>query len=358
MSIYTSDSDSDNVEPTEDELMGIDSEEEETFTCWACGDTYPLDEAILPEDSHREFCRDCLEECDECGETFRYLSDHLENYCDSCQGYICAHVSMYWCDTCEEYSCENCGQHESCGSDEGIERWDYKPSPVFKGQGTIFTGFELEVSGSDSDIVPAVQQFDTASVLYMKRDGSHGVDVEIVSHPMTLDYARQYDFGRLLAALARNGVDPNPDNCGLHIHVNRTAFTSTRHRMAWLMLLMRNEDNLVNLARRYSDEYAPFKRIAPKAMVRKARDTADRNDSRYHAVNCTNRHTYELRFIGSTLDSDEFYAALELVNASVEYARGLSANAVATGALSWDNFRQYVTASGYAALARQMSVTA
>lgn len=71
-------------------------------------------------------------------------------------------------------------------------------------------------------------------------------------------------------------------------------------------------------------------------------------DNRYVAVNCNNAHTFELRFFASTLDKQEFYAALEFADASVRYTRAITIQDVLRGkALTWRHFTAWVRRRNY-----------
>src|SRR6185503_17125702 len=118
------------------------------------------------------------------------------------------------------------------------------------------------------------------------------------------------------------------------------------HQMIWLMFIERNADNLsgdTKLARRNSHHYGPFKKSNLEELRAKANGYGYYNESRYTAINCQNDNTYELRFFKSTVDTEEFYAALEFADASVEFTRNIDAKAVLRGrALEWRNFVAWI----------------
>jgi hypothetical protein len=191
----------------------------------------------------------------------------------------------------------------------------------------------------------------------MKQDGSIS-GVEIVTHPMTLVWARQYPFAELLCSLrgAGCGVD---DEYGLHIHVSRNAFQrdgkqSAAHQMMWLLFMYRNVAGLETLARRTSSRWASFKKPVSGELARKARSI--HNDDRYVAVNCNNKKTFELRFFKATLDEREFYAALEFADASVRYTRAITIQDVLRGkAITWRHFTAWVKRHNYQYLLAEIS---
>ena len=307
---------------------------------------------------------DC-QECSQCG----WVGDgDYMSYCE-CN-------DDYWCDDCGHCSrcCYDCSYHE----DRPVKSWDYRPDFMPKGNpGEPMFGVELEVGGYEDYIVPVVQDIDPyEDHLYMKEDGSIS-GVEIVTHPMTLEFARTYPFGQMLRGLrdARCNVDRG---YGLHVHVDRKAFDtkprpkthahnrleprqrqqSQMHQMMWLLFLSRNTEGLVKLARRESSRWAPFTKPVAGELKRKAQGMPYR-ESRYQAVNCTNRHTFELRFFQATLDEQEFMAAIEFADASVRYARQVTSKDVLrpTGqkALTWHHFTQWVLAHDYPQLTAELT---
>lgn len=278
--------------------------------------------------------------------------------CDSCGEEVDRDYDHY-CENCGEWRCGDCGPCRDCeDSDDGdrdsrVHVWDYRPSP-FRPKGeypaNALLGVELEVGGSESGIADVVDCFDDVEDhLYMKQDGSiYGV--EIVAHPMTLDWARQYPFGELLCDLRRAGCSVD-DGYGLHIHVSRNAFRrndkqSAAHQMMWLLFMYRNVDSLERLARRTSTRWASFKKPVPGELARKAKSI--QSDDRYVAVNCNNAKTFELRFFASTLCEREFFAALEFADASVRYTQAISIQAVVHGdAITWPHFTEWVQRNDY-----------
>lgn len=262
------------------------------------------------------------------------------------------------------WRCDDCGSVYSGDSDDGddydddgrnfgtgrIYSYDYRPSS-FRPKGDYpsapLMGVELEVGGNGRDISSMVANHDPSeNHLYCKYDGS--IDgVEIVTHPMTLDWARGYDFEGLLRNLRSVGATAG-DGYGLHVHVSRNAFRragkhSSSHQMSWLMFMYRNSAELELLARRRASRWASFRKPAKGELKEKAIQHQGTHHDRYVAVNCQNDKTYELRFFQSTVDATEFNAAMEFADASVEYTRGLDTSKVLrSNALAWSRFEDYV----------------
>src|SRR5690606_4121417 len=93
-------------------------------------------------------------------------------------------------------------------------------------------------------------------IAYIKEEASTG-SIEIVTHPMSLDWAMQNFPWEVLSELKALGS--GTDDAGLHIHVNRNGFDSVIHTYWWLRLVYDNEREVSRLARRVSDMWAAFR---------------------------------------------------------------------------------------------------
>lgn len=360
---------------TFDDLEGPEDEDlsEDQTACAYCGDLVDESDLITPSDptfrdrygrtlsADNRGCSECLHECEDCNDHFRYLSDHRDRYCDGCNTYVCGEAYMRYCDECDYARCENCGDCD-CYQGQAIRDYSWRPAAFnMKGDRShVMMGIELEVTGSQQTIVECVQNHDDSEDhLYMKHDGS--VDgVEIVTHPGTLEWNRnEFDWAGLLEEMADGGCSIYNEENGLHIHVSRESFsqgngrTGARHQMTWLMFLYRNAEDLQLLARRDGGRWAAFNAPEQGELKRKAMARRGDRSDRYVAVNCQNRDTYEMRFFASTLNPVEFFAAIEFADASVEYTRQLRAADVLRGnGMSWSAFIDWADAQGdrYSAL--------
>lgn len=288
--------------------------------------------------------------CEDCGFQF-----------DADDGTCCEACNSWYCDGCRCTCCDD--DEDDDGRDSRVYPWDYRPA-VFRPQGDYpaeaLLGVELEVGGSQYRIADVVEHIDEFwDHLYMKQDGSIE-GVEIVTHPMTLRWARTYPFGDLLRDLRRNADCWLNDEYGMHIHVSRNAFQrdgnqSASHQMVWLLFMYRNVVELETLARRRSEQWAAFRQPAPGELARKAKDDIC-GDTRYVAVNCNNAKTFELRFFRATLNEQEFWAAIEFADASVRYTREITMRDVLRGkALTWRHFTAWVKKHNYRHLAAELA---
>lgn len=309
--------------------------------------------------------------CDACYEVFDYA--HEGEHTD-CGDYRCGDCSPCTCCSCDGCSCGDC---DYGNRNEHVREWNWRPyrfNPKGNYPTEVLLGVELEVNGTYDQITDAVHEVDSSEYhLYLKEDGSI-VGAEIVTHPMTLQWARDYDpnstgnaFDDVLRGLRLRGCSVD-EEYGLHVHVSRAAFQpgpkqarSAIHQLTWLLFNYRNADMLERLARRTNRQYASFRKgVSDGELVEKAKAHGAYDSERYTAINCNNEKTYELRFFGATLNTEEFWAALEYADASVEYTRHIkSADVLRDGALSWDRFADWVIAgSVYPNLAAQIEVLA
>ena len=294
--------------------------------------------------------------------------EDFEAYCDEC----CEGTNYYYgCQDCDQVFCEDCWCNLNSGdyycgrclreNDDahdapcrGVHGYNYTPDFCPKGDTShTMMGVELEVGDENGrNVVNAVQAIDAdEDHLYMKEDGSIQ-GVEIVTHPMTLEWAREYRFDEMLRGLRNNGCwtdDHEQYEYGLHIHVGRDSFrrsknrSSQMHGMAWLMFIHRNADQLKKLSRRGAvSKYAKFDKPQRGELKNRAAGPTPDLDRRV-AVNTNNRDTVELRFFHSTLDEQEFWASLEFAEASLQYTAGISSSAALRGgALAvWDRFTDW-----------------
>jgi hypothetical protein len=211
----------------------------------------------------------------------RYHASNYATVCPSCRDFT-ADFSSTACgrDSCstyqpddEEYaeyprctdSCCNPVSRPSAYGSNPIHDYYYRPTPVFHGDGPTFMGFELEMeTGPDREQSTGralLDVFDTNTstrdLAYLKHDGSISYGFEMVTHPMSYNWAiDNFPFDVLDVAKGRRARAA--DNCGLHIHVNRNGFSSPTHTYRWLKFIYRNEPGVTAIARRRGSHWAGF----------------------------------------------------------------------------------------------------
>lgn len=338
---------------------------EEKIYCSHCG-------AVIDTDDYEELdgqivCSDCVENhttvCDCCGERiwsddaegdeYTYLCSYCyrNHYtrCTNCNSLI-HNDDAYQLDG-EDY-CHECYDEErdKC---QHIHDYSYKPEPIFYGDSNRYFGVELEIDGAGKDDEYAEEMLDIANndgeYIYIKSDGSLDDGMELVSHPMTLDYHKDYCWEDIMHKAVSLGYRSHQTStCGLHIHINRTAFSDNReeqdevisrilyfvehHWNEMLKFSRRSEYTMNRWAARYGYEHTP------KAIMDKAKKG---NNGRYAAVNLCNYHTVEFRMFRGTLKYNTFIAAIELVNRICDVAMYNTDDSIAK--LSWSDFVADIT---------------
>ncbi len=312
---------------------------ENKIICSHCG-------AVLTEDTATIFggqamCETCLgiwtSVCEECG--IRIWNDSAEGddnhiLCSHCYDYYYTHCERcgrlihnddanYVYDDDDTPYCLSCFQEQEINP---IKSYNYKPAPTFYGSGDLYMGVELELDkGGDNhdnaELILNVANKDELR-LYAKHDGSIDYGFELVSHPMTLDYHLNNMSWKAVfeRALDLGYRSHETHTCGLHVHVNRSAFgedyETQEEAIGRVVYFVENHWNeLLKFSRRTE---ASINRWASRyGISTTAKDTyknaKDRGLGRYVAVNLTNRNTIEFRIFRGTLNYKTFVATLRLV---------------------------------------------
>lgn len=330
----------------------------ELKVCINCNTELTEENAV--EFNGKVFCQDCFEEktvvCRDCGvRVWRYDSYELsEDYlCPRCRD------SYEICERCgcliEEDEGYNLGDEIYCQScydymkNETIHSYNYKPSPCFYGEGPFYYGIELEVDygGEDSDNANELLGIGNCEEerIYIKHDGSLEEGFEIVSHPMTLDYHQESMNWKELfdRAIEMNYRSHQTGTCGLHCHVNRTAFGETPKEQEEVIA------RIVYFVEAHWNELLKFSRRTENAINRWAsrygltgdtqityKNAKDKRMGRYVAVNLENYHTVEFRMFRGTLKHETFMAVLQLVDEICKVCKAYSDSAIER--LSWGEF--------------------
>ena len=290
--------------------------DEQTVECSCCHERIWRDDAEGNEDI--SLCAHCYEynycRCEDCG---RLMTNDEARYYDD----------YPYCNTCYENL-----------TNYAIHPYSYKPEPIFYGSGILFYGIELEIDdGGDyednaDDILQAANNHDF--VLYAKHDGSIDDGFELVSEPASLEYhMNTFNWRKVFERAVSLGYKSHyTSTCGLHIHVNRSAFGETGSTQEeviarivhfveknWLELVKfsrRTESNLNRWAARYATVSAQVQDTYKKAK--------DKRMGRYVAVNLENEDTIEFRLFRGTLRYSTFMATLQLVDEICNAAISLS----------------------------------
>lgn len=297
------------------------------LACARCETVVRRDRTVLTSD-RAEVCSSCLDACYwQCPECARW----------SRRGEVCA---TGCCDPvgCE---CEDCRVDADVDVDV-IRGYSYRPLPVFRGTGPLFLGPEIEVE------TPALRLYECAQLAdahlrdlgYLKEDGSLNDGFEIVTHPMSYEWAIANFPWQMLTELADAGCYTG-DNTGLHVHLSRAGFRSPCHTYRWMKFIYRNQQHVTRLAQRTSGQWAAFTDDDRRSAVFYAK--GGRSDERYRAINTGNVDTFELRVFASSLDPCHVQAVFGFAAASVEYTRTLTAkDIVSRSGWDWITFVQWL----------------
>jgi hypothetical protein len=240
------------------------------------------------------------------------------------------------CGDCGYMDCDECNP-----STDIIHYHDYRPDPIFHGDGPLYLGMELEVEAARYTRADDAEYLQSAmgELVYLKEDGSIDYGFEIVTHPMSYSWAMENFPWEVLSALKSRGCSVNR-RVGIHVHVSRAAFGGESHMYRWMKFVYRNAPQVRRLARRNSTEWAsfdPYYRAQVKDYVKGGKG------DRYQAINPNNTDTLEVRVFASSLKPNEVKAALAFVAATVEYTRGLDSQKIIQGrGWAWDAFVEWL----------------
>lgn len=338
----------------------------EEFTCDCCGERFPAEQRT--EFNGQSLCRFCLDSetvvCNTCGERLWNDSNAGDEDIPLCQPFYDRNYTN--CVRCgallhmddAHYSEDDPGEEEplchDCNSrsvvQRGIQDYYYKPAPIFYGKGSRYMGVELEIEDGGESSSNAKELLSIANRsyehIYCKHDGSLEEGFEIVTHPMTLDYHREgMAWADILhKAVAMGYKSHQAGTCGLHVHVNRSAFGSTEDEQEAciarvLYFFEKHWEELLKFSRRTQrqlDRWAA--RYGYKEQPREILEHAKKgyHGGRYTCVNLQNDSTIEFRMFRGTLKLNTLIATLQLVDRICEVAICLSDEEVKN--MSWSTF--------------------
>jgi hypothetical protein len=312
------------------------------FACGSCHlwTRYPVIMAgassLIPNE---RICPQCIDrhEVEDC--------EHCEQFYPAVDGHDCAADGNCRCSFCR--------------GGRTVRSYSYKPRARFQGKDRhgLFLGMELEIfvarTAEVEDVARATQGM-LGRVGYIKSDGSISHGFEMVTHPMSYEWAMGLSKDKegnavpgfpwaVLPMLADRGSFVN-EGAGIHVHASRNGFAGAKHEYSWMIFAHRNSAQFSVLARRVSDQWASF----DPSQRRDAKDIATKkkvDGRRYRAINQTNAQTIEVRIFMSTTNVQSAQAALGLVHASIEYTRTLRArDAIQDKGWSWSSFVKWVAA--------------
>lgn len=317
------------LSPFDGELLCPSCLSNQTVYCSCCDRRIWTDDNVGTD--AQPLCQDCFD-------------DHFER-CTACNALIRRGDTFFRGD--DPY-CQEC-YHSVCDRD-AIHDYYYKPTPIFYGEGKRFFGVELEIDGAGEDSDNAAEILHIANaeqpLTYCKHDGSLDEGFEIVTHPMTLDFhLRSMPWEQIVEKAKKLGYTSHQaGTCGLHVHINRTAFGSTESTQdaaiaRTLFFFEKFWDELLKFSRRTQGQLNQWAarygyKDQPKEILDHAK--SGRHAGRYTAVNLTNADTVEFRMFRGTLKYNTLIATLELLDCIIDAAIYLTDDDLK--AMSWSSF--------------------
>lgn len=324
----------DNVYEMDGQLLCADCYYENTRECDCCGDRIWCDDDA--GDDNISLCSHCRENhytvCDDCG---RLIHDDDACYFDD-----------------DDYAyCRNC--YERRGRSH-IHCYSFKPEPIFYGDSDLYMGVELELDRGGETDSNAERLLDIANAdctnLYIKRDGSLDEGMELVTHPMSLDYhCNEMPWEDIChEAVVMGYRSHKTGTCGLHVHVNRNFFGDDRDEQEIgisrvLFFVERFWQELLKFSRRTEAQINRWAaRYGMKDKPKEIMDHAKKqNNGRYACVNLCNYSTIEFRMFRGTLKYNTLIATLQLVSRICNMAVEMTDDDFT--ALSWPEFVSDIT---------------
>ena len=335
------------------------------FSCSICSGSFNVSECS--EVGNLSLCQSCHEDeviqCNSCNEELLrsdnagddnvYLCqscyERYYTHCEECDCLVLLDNAYYLEDSDDGNSyCSSC-YYEKSPNEDIIHQYNFKPTPIFYGEGDIYMGVELEIdygglSESNASELLSVANRDD-EILYIKRDGSLDDGLELVTHPCTLDYHINHLpwLNILQCAISLKYKSHQSLTAGLHIHIGRKELgydyeerENTISRI--LYFVEKHWEEMLKFSRRteyqmnrWSARYG-FKNH-PKEVLESAKQS---NNGRYTAINLCNQNTIEFRLFRGSLRYQTLIATMQLVQAIVITAKLLSDEAMQ--ALSWQDF--------------------
>lgn len=223
----------------------------------------------------------------------------------------------------------------------GVHDYDYKPDDfeLFylpdESPTDLMLGVELELdeggeNSSSARYITSVLNKDIMSeYTYCMHDGSLSDGFEIATMPSSLLFhmnkVNYADAFKLASTMGYRSHDTS--SCGLHVHMNRRFFGSSRAtqniKAAFMALILeRNWDEVVKFSRRnyrHIEEWANKKDLNYHVYDSDTADDIaskflDSYDDKYVALNTMHRNSFELRIFRGTLREETYLATLQFVS--------------------------------------------
>jgi hypothetical protein len=157
---------------------------------------------------------------------------------------------------------------------------------------------------------------------------------------MTLEFHHKYKWDKILD-MCREHNYKGSERCGLHVHINKTAFQRTTSIASLAGWVAKHRRAVSRYAGRHYEaqsvrHYARYTTEDGSTLASRVFNSGDR----YQAVNSVNPKTVELRMFASTVDYGVLMARLEMAHAMASYTRDASVVKIMKD--TWDDFMRFV----------------
>lgn len=201
-----------------------------------------------------------------------------------------------------------------------IHRYGYIPPGGWKPtkklwENTVYLGVELEIEygGDRREHSDKIKKRST----YHSFDSSLDHGYEITTQPMTIQKHRDFGWYDFLRKIDKSGATSyRSGNCGLHVHISRSALCDLDVRKILIFFTKCEEKYFWPITKRYNTHYAQRINCSPSILYGRIGE----QNSRYVSVNVCD-HTVEIRAFRGTLKHSRFLACLQFCDALVGFAK-------------------------------------
>jgi len=283
------------------------------------------------------------------------------------------------CKTCARAVTEEQLDDDGCDycQKEAINRWDFKPSPVFitaseplvkrPGKDPFF-GIELEVEMKEDfkELTNRIaRRFanDVQGFAYLKADGTITNGFEVVSHPGNYEWwhAKDNPLFKSLRKLSKTCESYWAQNCGLHVHISKDSFKNNFHQAKFISFILDNPLFMAFIAERYQKDQAPIS--TPMAKDPFGAACGEFNGNRHTAVNIWDHnghvapYTIEVRIFKGNMKPSRILKDIEYLQAIFDFTMSEASGGITVNAdhrnilesqkalLTVGRFRDFVYAS-------------
>ena len=361
-------------------------EEGEHVICQVCGEYFP---ALLTETYYviGTYGEEMMNICAECtGRGHNITNIEGVGECVICSDYY-QEDNLSWvtiigrgeclaCSDCTEdfYSCYECGILadsddlsdsddgetfcESCfpdNNDQLVESWNYLPDLIFHPTlpvdplRPLYIGIEIEINWENWKYEDACTEWlqgikdNHSDIMFVKSDSSVHEGFELVTHPMSPDWALENFPFEVLEFAVDAGADQKHRSTGIHIHIDRGALSTAQ---LWKILKVHEKQRELcgiiggrGTNATYADWDNNYACVGERALeIARAKGEAWGGADRYVPINLKNENTIELRYMEGSIAVSDIKKNIEWVQALYDFTDYISVSDVKKGVLDIPGF--------------------